>query len=160
MTISGVEPAKASWTPWLVETRYGVGTVDHGDAATAAQHAAAAVQAARALSFTYPLAVCLETAALVCLADVAAADLAGAAGDGSAGARTAAVLLEVAARIRARGDRPGIPALRAAVEAARASVAGLVAGPVPEPAAAAGLAIAALEARSDAVPCSTTGRDR
>ena len=62
------------------------------------------------------------------------------------------MLLAVAAQIRARGDRPGMPALRAAVEAARASVAGLVTGPLPEPAAAAVLAVAALAARSGAVP--------
>jgi hypothetical protein len=92
--------------------------LDRGDAATAARHAAAAVQAAQALAYTYPLAACLETAALVCLADGHGAD---AGRDDAAGARTAAMLLEVAARIRARGDRPGIPALRTAVEAARAS---------------------------------------
>ena len=66
--------------------------LDRGTA-TAARHAAAAVQAAQALSFTFPLAVCLETAALVCLAAVA-----GAGGEDPAGVRTAAVLLEVAAR--------------------------------------------------------------
>lgn len=101
------------------------------------------------LAFTYPLAVCLETAALVCLA--------GADGYDAAGKRTAAVLLEVAARIRARGDRPGVPALRAAVEAARASVTGVTTGPLPEPATAAGLAIAALGARSGPVPVQHDG---
>ncbi len=119
--------------------------LDRGDAAAAARQAAAAVQAARSLSFTFPLAVCLETAALVCLAGAAApppgtsgrcTDGGGAAGGGGA--------------IRARGDRPGMPALRAAVEAARASVAGLVTGPLPDPAAAAVQAIAALGARSGA----------
>jgi len=104
------------------------------------------------LAFTYPLAVCLETAALVCLAG---AD--GAGGYDAAGKRTAAVLLEVAARIRARGDRPGVPALRAAVEAARASVTGVTTGPLPEPATAAGLAIAALGARSGPVPVQHDG---
>jgi hypothetical protein len=63
----------------------------------------------------------------------------------------------VAARIRARGDRPGMPALRAAVEAARASVAGLVTGPLPDPATAAVQAIAALGARSGAVPVQHDG---
>jgi hypothetical protein len=61
------------------------------------------------------------------------------------------VLLAVAAQIRAGGDWPGMPALRAAVESAGASVAGLVTGPVPEPATAAVLATAALGARSGAV---------
>jgi len=138
--------------------------LDRGDAAAAARHAAAAVQAARALSFTFPLAVCLETAAMVCLAgrpgrDAAGDDAAGddAAGDDAAGDRTAAVLLAVAARIRARGDRPGMPALRAAVEAARASVAGLVTGPLPDPATAAVQAITALGARSGAVPVQHDG---
>ena len=126
--------------------------LDRADTATAARHAAAAVRAAQVLAFTYPLAVCLETAALVCLAG---AD--GAGGYDAAGKRTAAVLLEVAARIRARGDRPGVPALRAAVEAARASVTGVTTGPLPEPATAAGLAIAALGARSGPVPVQHDG---
>ena len=67
------------------------------------------------------------------------------------------MLLAVAARIRARDDRPGTPALRAAVETARASVAGLVTGPLPEPAAAAVLAIAALGTRTGAVPVQHDG---
>ena len=126
--------------------------LDVGDPAAAARHAAAAVQAARALSFTFPLAVCLETAAMVCLAGGHAA-----AGADAAGARAAAVLLAVAVQIRARGGRPGIPALRPAVEAARASVAGLVTGPLPDPATAAVQAIAALGARSGAVPVQHDG---
>ena len=133
--------------------------LDRGDAAAAARHAAAAVQAARALSFTFPLAVCLETAAMVCLAGRPGRDAAGddAAGDDAAGDRTAAMLLAVAARIRTRGDRPGMPALRAAAEAARASVAGLVTGPLPDPATAAVQAIAALGARSGALPVQHDG---
>lgn len=98
--------------------------------------------------------MCLETAALVCLAGGHGG---GASGGDAAGERTAAVLLAVAAQIRARGDRPGMPALRAAVELARASVAGLVAAPLPEPAAAAVLAAAALGARSGAMPVQHDG---
>jgi hypothetical protein len=56
------------------------------------------------------------------------------------------VLLAVAAWIRERGDRPGIPALRAAVDLARASLAGQETGSLPAPAVAAGLAAEALSA--------------
>ncbi len=80
---------------------------DHGPAAAAAR---AAVDASRGLTFTFPLAVCLETAALVILA----------APDGDAGA--AARLLAAAGAIRARGDRPGPPALRAEADRARAEL--------------------------------------
>jgi len=91
--------------------------------------------------------------------DVAGGDAAGSgvAGDDAAGERAAAVPLEVAAQIRARGDRPGIPALRTAVEAARTSVTGLATRPLPDPAVAAALAAAALRASSDAVPLQHDG---
>jgi len=102
------------------------------DLAAAASAALRAIEAARALTFTFPLAVCLETAALVCLT-------------GSAGASVSSRLLAVAAVIRDRGNRPGPPALTAAVTQARAAMA-----PAPDPASdldeAIALAVAALEA--------------
>jgi predicted ATPase/DNA-binding SARP family transcriptional activator len=76
----------------------------------AAAAAVDAVQAARALTFTFPLALCLETAALVYLAR---------AGDPEVG-RT---LLAAAAGIRARGHRPGPVTLSAAVRQAEAELA-------------------------------------
>jgi predicted ATPase/DNA-binding SARP family transcriptional activator len=86
--------------------------LDQGDVEAAARQARGAVMAARSLSFTFPLAVCLETAALVCLARP---------DDG----QTAGPLLTAAAAIRQRGNRPGPPTLRAAVHQARAAVARL-----------------------------------
>jgi predicted ATPase/DNA-binding SARP family transcriptional activator len=102
-----------------------------GNVAAAARQAAAAVQAATSLSFAFPLALCLETAALVCLA----------AGHHE---RTAVRLLASAARIRDRGDRPGMPTLRAAVDEAMAALAGLDTGAPAGPADAAELALATL----------------
>ncbi|HEX9066381.1 MAG TPA: BTAD domain-containing putative transcriptional regulator [Streptosporangiaceae bacterium] len=112
-----------------------------GQPGRAAAAAAAAVTASRGLTFTFPLAVCLETAALVVLAG--SSGKGGAAGDGEAGL-DAARLLAAAAAIRGRGDRPGPPALRAAADAARAALGPLPAGPVPDPDAAAQLALDAL----------------
>jgi hypothetical protein len=89
------------------------------------------VQAATSLSFTYPLALCLETAALVCLA-------------AGRHEQTAARLLASAAQIRERGDRPGIPTLRPAADRARAALAGLDTGAPCGPAAASELALATL----------------
>lgn len=110
--------------------------LERGDAAAAAGQALGAVEAAQSLSFTFPLAVCLETAALVCLAR---------SGPGDSG--TAARLLAAAAAIRERGDRPGLPTLRAAVDAATAAVAAQIADARDDPGtdlAAAALAIAGL----------------
>ena len=84
--------------------------LERGDVKAAARQALGAVTAARSLSFTFPLAVCLETAALVCLAQP---------GDSEAAGR----LLAAAAVIRQRGNRPGPPTLRPAVRQARAAVA-------------------------------------
>jgi ATP/maltotriose-dependent transcriptional regulator MalT len=105
--------------------------LDQGNVTAAARQGAAAVQAATSLSFTYPLAVGLETAALVCLA----------AGHHE---QTTARLLAAAAQVRERGDRPGIPTLRPAVDRARAAVAGLDTGEPSGPAAASELALAVL----------------
>jgi hypothetical protein len=80
-----------------------------GDVGAAAAHATGAVEAARSLSFGFPLAVCLETAALVCLAGPDRPD----------GRADAGYLLAAAEVIRARGDRPGPPTLRVAVDEAR-----------------------------------------
>lgn len=122
--------------------------LDRGSLPEAARHALAAVTAARSLSFAFPLAVCLETAALVCSA--AGAPAAGPddrAGDARADPALPERLLASAAAIRDRGDRPGIPALRAAVAAARPAVPdGAAAGAPLDPAAAAELAEAALSA--------------
>lgn len=69
-----------------------------------------AIAAARSLAFTFPMALCLETAALVVLA-------------GTAATRPAAArLLAAAQAIRERGDRPGPVTLSAAVAQARLSV--------------------------------------
>jgi predicted ATPase/DNA-binding SARP family transcriptional activator len=77
-----------------------------GDIAGAAERARAAVVAARALSYDYPMANCLETVAVVARAE----------GSGNA---VVSRLLDSAAVLRARGDRPVPPTLRAAVTAAR-----------------------------------------
>ena len=96
--------------------------LDRGDVEAAAEAALAAVTVSRSLTFTCPLAVCLETAALICLKlpDTTQA---------------AAQLLAAARLIRERGSRPGPPTLRAAVDRARA----VVLGPQPGSAAPAGL---------------------
>jgi len=78
----------------------------HGDLPGAAEHAVAAIAAAQSISFVHPLAMGLETAALVGLAS------------GTADRADLASLLRCAADIRARGERPGIPSLAAAVRAA------------------------------------------
>jgi predicted ATPase/DNA-binding SARP family transcriptional activator len=212
------------------------------DLPAAAREARAAVTAARSLSFTFPLALCLETAAQVILAmhppsrpapppatgtasasgrgtasaasaatraasasattaASAAAASAGAASAGAGGVAGAAApaaaggvagaastpaaspaevvagqvtagsavtggaagespeegesmspgdpsvpaaLLAAAAAIRQRGDRPGMPTLRAAADAARAALASAAPGPPLDPASAAALALASL----------------
>jgi predicted ATPase len=80
-----------------------------GDVAGAAAKAVQAVRAARALTFTFPLAICLETAALVCLSD-------------PSGAEAGQILLDEAAVIRERGQRPGPATLSGAVATARAGL--------------------------------------
>jgi predicted ATPase/DNA-binding SARP family transcriptional activator len=115
------------------------GLLAGGDAVAAAAYARGAVEAARSLSFGFPLAVCLETAALVCLA-------------GPAGQADAVHLLSAAAVIRARGERPGPPTLRPAVDAALrlvpAQAAGQAFGQAGDQADIAARAIAALAAVS------------
>ncbi len=74
----------------------------NGDVDGAAAAALAAVRAARSLTFTFPLAVCLETAALVCAARPADQDV-------------SRILLTAAAGIRERGNRPGPVTLSEAV---------------------------------------------
>ncbi len=102
-----------------------------GDLAGATAAATRAVQAARTLTFTFPLAGCLETAALVCLAGSREPDPAG----------TALVLLAAAAAIRKRGDRPGPVTLSEAVLAAEAELGVPAAGSVTGVAAAVELAV-------------------
>ena len=104
--------------------------LDRGDTEAAAAMARRAVEATRSLTFSFPLAVCLETVALICLRQ-------------QAGAEVSARLLAAAAQIRARGDRPGPPTLRAAVDQAR-SAAGVASDEPLDVRAAADLAISAL----------------
>ncbi len=105
--------------------------LERGDPDAAAAMARRAIEATRSLTFSFPLAVGLETAALICLRQ-------------QAGAEFSARLLGAAAQIRARGERPGPPTLRAAVDQARAA-AGLVSDETLDVRAAAELAISALE---------------
>jgi len=76
-----------------------------GDRAAAAATTLRAIEAARSLTFTYPMALCLETAALTRPA-------------GPAQARVAGTLLAAAAAIRTRGDRPGPVTLAADLDEA------------------------------------------
>jgi len=81
-----------------------------GNVTGAAVTACEAIAAARSLAFSFPMALCLETAALVVL-------------DGAAAIRPAAArLLAAAQAIRERGDRPGPVTLSAAVARARLAV--------------------------------------
>ncbi len=80
-----------------------------GDIAAAAAKALDALTAARSLTFTFPMATGLESAALVCLADPHQAAVARA-------------LFDAAATIRVRGDRPGPVTLSLAVAQARDAV--------------------------------------
>ena len=102
-----------------------------GDLPSAAERALSAIESARSLSFSFPLGVCLETAALVCLHG------------GEADLGATAALLAAAAVIRERGDRPGPPTLRSAVEAARADVAARIAAVRPDSVSALALTAAA-----------------
>ena len=117
--------------------------LDQGELSAAARQAADAITAAQSLPFSFPLAIPLEAAALVTLAS---------AGPGTSPGERAVVrdqgagLLAAAAAIRARGHRPGPPALRAAVDQATAR---LPAPPeagqqVPDPARAASQALEVL----------------
>jgi len=114
--------------------------LDRAELASAARQAADAVTAAQSLPFSFPLAIPLEAAALVILSS-AGPDLSP--GERTALRRRGAGLLAAAAAIRARGDRPGPPTLRAAVDQATAGLpAPPEAGrPVPDPARAAGQAL-------------------
>ena len=75
-----------------------------GQVRAAAERAAAAIAAARSLSFDYPFAIGFETAALVLLAADGGVDV--------------AEILGAAADLRERGSRPAPPTLRAAVDEA------------------------------------------
>jgi len=107
-----------------------------GDIRAAADRAIDAVLAAKSLTFSYPMATCLETAALVCLhAAGVGAVRAGPSGEaredmeaGEDMATTTKTLLDAAAAIRSAGHRPGPVTLTEAVEVARNSVAAEVAG--------------------------------
>ncbi len=109
-----------------------------GEAGAAAAKTLEAIAAARSLTFAFPLATCLETAALVCLGDQ----------------EVARTLLGAAAAIRERGLRPGPATLRQAVSRAREAVsasAGPDLGAEPDIAAAVDLAVAALGSGTGAV---------
>ncbi len=82
-----------------------------GDPVGAAATAVDAIVAARSLSFDFPLAICLETAAVL-------AHAAGISHD------SLELLLSSAAALRSRGDRPVPPTLRRAVAAVGGDVAG------------------------------------
>jgi len=88
-----------------------------GDVAAAAVRAAEAIAAARSLTYTFPMALCLETAALVVLHPA----MAGAGTGAGTGVLVEASgrLLATAAAIRERGDRPGPVTLSAALPDAR-----------------------------------------
>jgi predicted ATPase/DNA-binding SARP family transcriptional activator len=112
-----------------------------GDTPGAAARAADAIVAARSLTYTFPMALCLETAAVVVLhpaivSQPGAVDPVGRAGTAIGGRgieRTApgagalveasGRLLAAAAAIRARGDRPGPVTMSAATAAARRTAA-------------------------------------
>jgi len=92
--------------------------LDRGDDRAAAARTLDAILAARSLTYSYPMATCLETAALVCLH--------GTDGPGETGedlAATSKTLLDAAAAIRTAGHRPGPVPLCEAVEVARTAVA-------------------------------------
>jgi predicted ATPase/DNA-binding SARP family transcriptional activator len=136
-----------------------------GNTTGAAARAADAIAAARSLSYTFPMALCLETAALVVLHPAiviqpGVVDPAGRAGtaigdhgieqtaaDAGALAEASGGLLAAAAAIRARGDRPGPVTMSAAVAAAHRTAAPLPEG-APSLAEAADLALALLAART------------
>jgi predicted ATPase/DNA-binding SARP family transcriptional activator len=92
--------------------------LERGDVEAAAAEALAAVTACRSLTFTFPLAVCLETTVLIGLRR-------------SGGSRALTWLLDTAGLIRERGSRPAPPTLRAAVDEARAVLAGRPGDPPP-----------------------------
>jgi predicted ATPase/DNA-binding SARP family transcriptional activator len=116
----------------LIRTVLARALLTDGDLVGAADRAVAAIDAAQSLSFTFPLAICLETAALVLLA----------VGNG-VGADIGA-LLAAAADIRARGQRPSPPTLRDAVDSARADFAAEIEAASTDSDAAARIAIARL----------------
>jgi predicted ATPase/DNA-binding SARP family transcriptional activator len=88
-----------------------------GDVAGAAGRAAAAVEAALGMSFAFPLAIGLETASLVLHAA------------GAASGTELIRLLDAAASIRSRGDRPPPATLRREISVLRSGLAALAAGP-------------------------------
>ncbi|BEP13110.1 hypothetical protein acdb102_14210 [Acidothermaceae bacterium B102] len=91
-----------------------------GDLRGAAERGVAAFAAARSLSFDFPLAICLETAALITLAADLPGDVAGDVAGEVAG--DVADLLGVCADLRERGSRPALPSLRDEVHEAEARV--------------------------------------
>jgi predicted ATPase/DNA-binding SARP family transcriptional activator len=96
--------------------------LSRGDDRAAAARALDAILAAKSLTYSYPMATCLETAALVCLHGAGVrAGRPGEAGEDMVA--TSKTLLEVAAAIRVAGQRPGPVTLSEAVEVARSSVA-------------------------------------
>ncbi len=79
-----------------------------GDVAAASTHAQSALRAAQALTYTFPIALCLETAAAVLHARRDQADFAPRVADNDA----FQALLAAAGAIRSRGHRPVPPSLR------------------------------------------------
>jgi predicted ATPase/DNA-binding SARP family transcriptional activator len=94
-----------------------------GNATAAAARASEAITAARSLSYRFPMALCLETAALVLL------EVGPTAVDGGNPDEASGQLLAAAAAIRARGDRPGPVTLSAAVADARRALPAPLTGP-------------------------------
>lgn len=110
----------------LIRTLLARALLAAGDVASAADRAAAAIAAARSLSFDFPFACCLETAALVAQARLG--DLSDLTDLDARRSTDLRLLLSVAAELRARGNRPAPPTLRAAL--ARLTVALTAAGSV------------------------------
>ncbi|MGH8890470.1 MAG: hypothetical protein ACRDV3_12055, partial [Acidothermaceae bacterium] len=88
--------------------------LEQADIAGSARHALAALDAAEVMPFQFPLAICLETAAIVAAAagidDVDGVDV------------ELATLLASADVIRSRGNRKALPPLAGAVDALRAKL--------------------------------------
>jgi predicted ATPase len=116
----------------LIRTVLARALLADGDLLGAADRTVAAIDAAQSLSFAFPLAICLETAALVLLAV------------GNGVGSDIGALFAAAADIRARGDRPAPPTLRAAVESTRADFAAEIAVASTDATAAATIALARL----------------
>jgi predicted ATPase/DNA-binding SARP family transcriptional activator len=112
----------------LVRSLRALAVLAGGDVAHAVVHARTAIEAASDLAYDWPLALCLETAAVVggggLDRDVGLNRDVGRAGEWLR-------VLASAAEIRRAGDRPGPPTLRSAVDLASSVLGGVVLGGVP-----------------------------